>query len=148
MARNHQRLHAGRRAAVIWREPTAAGRIGAMTSAIRTESAPPSRKEDERFLRGQGQYVADIRIPARAKSHSSGSGGACACGAWCRTIPRRRAHRRGPDRRQADLVNPTLRGFRHSTEPILATDKLRFVGEITAMCMARTRAGLRTSRAR
>ncbi|MEI4896753.1 hypothetical protein Q8G71_36300, partial [Klebsiella pneumoniae] len=36
--------------------------------------------------------------------------------------------------------NPTLRGFKPSVEPILATDKLRFVGEIVAMCVAQTRA--------
>ena len=36
--------------------------------------------------------------------------------------------------------NPPLRGFKFSTEPVLASDKLRFVGEIVAMCVARTRA--------
>ena len=32
--------------------------------------------------------------------------------------------------------NPPLRGFKLSTEPILASDKVRFVGEIVAMCVA------------
>ena len=44
--------------------------------------------------------------------------------------------------------NPSLRGFKHSSEPILATDKLRYVGEIVAMCVADARAKPRTSRAR
>src|SRR5213075_1946457 len=36
--------------------------------------------------------------------------------------------------------SPPLPGFKHSTEPILATDKLRYVGEPVAMCVAPTRA--------
>jgi aerobic carbon-monoxide dehydrogenase large subunit len=35
---------------------------------------------------------------------------------------------------------PPLKGFKHSVEPILAADKLRYVGEIIAMCVAPTRA--------
>ena len=35
---------------------------------------------------------------------------------------------------------PPLKGFKRSAEPILATGKLRYVGEIVAMCVARTRA--------
>jgi carbon-monoxide dehydrogenase large subunit len=101
------------------------------------------RKEDERFLRGQGQYVADIRIPGTREI------------AFVRSPVAHARLRRVvvPDEFRdvvltaEDLIgvkpissNPTLRGFKHSTEPILATDKLRFVGEIAAMCMARTRA--------
>ena len=33
-----------------------------------------------------------------------------------------------------------LRGFKHSSEPILATAKVRYVGEIIAMCVAENRA--------
>jgi carbon-monoxide dehydrogenase large subunit len=32
----------------------------------------------------------------------------------------------------------SLKGFKHSIEPILATDKIRFVGEPVAMCLAAT----------
>jgi carbon-monoxide dehydrogenase large subunit len=35
---------------------------------------------------------------------------------------------------------PPLKGFKHSSEPILAHDKLRYVGEMIAMCVASTRA--------
>jgi aerobic carbon-monoxide dehydrogenase large subunit len=101
------------------------------------------RKEDERFLRGQGQYVGDIRIPGTREV------------AFVRS-PVAHARLRGvavPDQFRdvvftaKDLLgvkpissNPPLPGFKHSTEPILASGKLRFVGEIVAMCMAKTRA--------
>jgi aerobic carbon-monoxide dehydrogenase large subunit len=101
------------------------------------------RKEDERFLRGQGQYVADIRLPGTREI------------AFVRS-PVAHARLRGvtvPDEFRDVMFTaehlagvkpisstPTIRGFKHSTEPILATGKLRFVGEIVAMCMARTRA--------
>jgi carbon-monoxide dehydrogenase large subunit len=101
------------------------------------------RKEDERFLRGQGQYIADIRIPGTREI------------AFVRS-PVAHARLRGvtvPDKFR-DVVftaahltgikpissTPTIRGFKPSAEPILATGKLRFVGEIVAMCMAATRA--------
>ena len=35
---------------------------------------------------------------------------------------------------------PPLKGFKYSVEPILAVDRLRFVGEMVAMCVAPTRA--------
>lgn len=35
---------------------------------------------------------------------------------------------------------PPLKGFKYSVEPILATGKLRYVGELVAMCVASTRA--------
>jgi aerobic carbon-monoxide dehydrogenase large subunit len=101
------------------------------------------RKEDERFLRGQGQYVADIRMPGTQEV------------AFVRSPV---AHARLRDVKvpeqfrdavitAKDMVgvkpissNPPLRGFRYSTEPILTSDKLRFVGELVAMCVAATRA--------
>ena len=117
-----------------------------MTAATRHGiGASVPRKEDDRFLRGQGQYVADFRMPGtREVAFVQQPGGACASATrrWCRTnsaTPCFTAER--PGRRQADLVAiRRLRGFKHSTEPILATDKLRFVGEIVAMCVAPTRA--------
>ena len=35
---------------------------------------------------------------------------------------------------------PPLKGFKRSSEHLLATDKIRYVGEIVAMCIADTRA--------
>jgi aerobic carbon-monoxide dehydrogenase large subunit len=101
------------------------------------------RKEDERFLLGRGQYVADVRIPGMLEV------------AFVRSPV---AHARligvnvpealsGSVFTAADLqgVKPirattALPGFKHSSEPVLAVDKMRYVGEIVAMCVARTRA--------
>jgi aerobic carbon-monoxide dehydrogenase large subunit len=101
------------------------------------------RKEDERFLRGQGQYVADIRIPG---THEIAFVRSPVAHARLRDVVVPKQFR-DVVLTAKDLIgvkpissNPTLRGFKHSTEPILATDKLRFVGEIVAMCLARTRA--------
>src|SRR6266540_6551441 len=101
------------------------------------------RKEDDRFLRGRGQYVADFRLPG---AHE------VAC------VRSTVAHGRirnlyVPDEYKvavftaADLcnVNPiraatSLAGFKHSSEPILARDKVRYVGELVAVCVASSRA--------
>jgi carbon-monoxide dehydrogenase large subunit len=101
------------------------------------------RKEDERFLGGRGQYVGDLRIPG---THDV---------AFMRS-PLAHARIRGVNIPHSlrdsvftaeDLagVKPiraatALRGFKHSSEPILAGDKVRYVGEIIAMCVAPTRA--------
>lgn len=94
-------------------------------------------------MRGRGQYVADIRM--------AGMGDV----AFVRSPV---AHARLRDVRVPekfrsvvftanDLAgvkpitsSPPLPGFKHSTEPILAKHKLRYVGEPVAMCLAPTRA--------
>jgi carbon-monoxide dehydrogenase large subunit len=101
------------------------------------------RKEDDRFLRGRGQYVADFRVSGAREV------------AFVRSTV---AHGRirnvhVPDQHNgmvftaADLANvkpvraaTTLSGFKHSSEPILAKDKVRYVGELVAMCVAPSRA--------
>ena len=101
------------------------------------------RKEDDRFLRGRGQYVADYRLAGMREV------------AFVRS-PVAHAHLRDiripAEFRDAvftagDLTGvnpiisaPPLKGFKYSVEPILATGKLRFVGEMVAMCVADTRA--------
>lgn len=101
------------------------------------------RKEDERFLRGRGQYVGDfqlagmrevafVRSPvAHARLRHVG-------------VPQRHRHAVFTAHDLTDVKPivsaPPLQGFKRSAEPILATDKLRFVGEIVALCVARTRA--------
>jgi carbon-monoxide dehydrogenase large subunit len=101
------------------------------------------RKEDERFMRGRGQFVADIKLAglrdvAFVRSPvAHGRIGAV-------EIP--------PDIR-ADIyvtedlsdVNPIravsgLPGFKISEQPVLATGKVRHVGEMVAMCVADSRA--------
>jgi carbon-monoxide dehydrogenase large subunit len=105
--------------------------------------APLKRKEDDRFLQGRGQYIADLGF-ARLREV-----------AFVRS-PVAHARLLGvriPDRLRssvftaADLagvrpiraVSP-LPGFQVSEQPPLATDKLRHVGELVAMCVADTRA--------
>src|SRR6202035_6023896 len=101
------------------------------------------RKEDDRFMRGRGQYVADIRLAGLQDV------------AFVRS-PLAHARIRAihvPERYRdvvftaVDLtgVKPIravsgLPGFKISEQPVLATGKLRHVGELVAMCVAPTRA--------
>src|SRR3954465_9593800 len=101
------------------------------------------RKEDDRLMRGRGQFVADLRFAgmqdvaflrsplAHARLHAV-------------TVPD--AHK-GAVFSAADLANVKpiravsgLRGFKASDQPALATGKVRYVGELIAMCVAPTRA--------
>src|SRR5262245_29842508 len=101
------------------------------------------RKEDDRFLRGQGQYVGDVRIPGMQEV------------AFVRSpVAHARLKRiEVPEKFRgcvftADHLGgikpiisaPPLKGFKYSVQPILATGKLRYVGEMIAMCVAPTRA--------
>lgn len=101
------------------------------------------RKEDDRFLRGRGQFVGDVKLAGMKDV------------AFVRS-PLAHARVRSvtaPDhiRRQVVLaedlkaVKPIvavsgLQGFKVSEQPILAFEKVRQVGELLAMCVADTRA--------
>lgn len=101
------------------------------------------RKEDDRLMRGRGQFVGDIHVPGLQDV------------AFVRS-PLAHARIRGisippADRHRvfiaADLdgVKPIravsgLPGFKVSEQPVLATGKVRQVGELIAMCLAPTRA--------
>jgi aerobic carbon-monoxide dehydrogenase large subunit len=101
------------------------------------------RKEDDRLLRGRGQFVADIRLAGLQDV------------AFVRS-PLAHARIRGvqvPERYRervftaADLagIKPIravsgLPGFKVSEQPVLAMGKVRQVGELVAMCVAQTRA--------
>ena len=101
------------------------------------------RKEDDRFLRGRGQFVADVRMQGMRDvaflrsplAHARIRG---------IEIP---THLREAVFTAADLIGVKpiravsgLRGFKVSEQPALATEKVRFVGETVAMCVAATRA--------
>ncbi|WP_026304531.1 xanthine dehydrogenase family protein molybdopterin-binding subunit [Kaistia granuli] len=101
------------------------------------------RKEDDRFLRGRGQYVADIRLPGMKDVAFVRSPLAHA----------RIAGIRIPDANRdriyvaADLegVKPIvavsgLAGFKVSEQPVLAFEKVRQVGELLAVCVGASRA--------
>ena len=101
------------------------------------------RKEDDRFLRGRGQYVGNIQMVGMRDV------------AFARS-PVAHAHIRSIEKPAgaedavfvlADLsgVQPIvadsgLKGFRSSAQPVLAGDKVRQVGEMVAMCVADSRA--------
>ncbi|HEU4660928.1 MAG TPA: xanthine dehydrogenase family protein molybdopterin-binding subunit [Pseudolabrys sp.] len=101
------------------------------------------RKEDDRFLRGRGQYVGDFRMAGLQEVAFVRSPVAHARLKQVRIPERFRDVVFTAD----DLVDvkpivsaPPLKGFKRSAEPILATGKVRFVGEIIAMCVAPSRA--------
>ncbi len=101
------------------------------------------RKEDRRFLRGRGRYVADIQIPGALEV------------AFLRSPLGHARIRRiarpgdGGDRvfladdlpRIAPVrVAPDVAGFKPSDHWALARDKVRFAGEPIAACLGETRA--------
>jgi aerobic carbon-monoxide dehydrogenase large subunit len=101
------------------------------------------RKEDDRFLRGRGQYVADIKLAGMRDVAFLRSPVAHATIGEIE-IP---TSKRGQVFIAADLVGVKpilavsgLPGFKASAQPVLATGKVRHVGELVAMCVANTRA--------
>jgi aerobic carbon-monoxide dehydrogenase large subunit len=99
------------------------------------------RKEDERYVRGQGQFVADFDLPRMQHVVFLRSPVAHARIRGVQIPPELRAHvfvagdLDGVLPIRADTALP---GFKSSTQPVLAIDKVRHVGEPVAMCIART----------
>ena len=105
--------------------------------------APLTRKEDDRFMRGRGEYVGNIRMVGMLDV------------AFVRS-PIAHGHIVGIEKpaglehvvyTMADLpgvlpivANSSLPGFKSSEQPVLASGKVRQVGETIAMCVAETRA--------
>ena len=101
------------------------------------------RKEDDRFLRGRGQYVGDYRISGMQEVAFVRSPVAHAR-LLSINVP---AELRTKVFTADDLLGvkpiisaPPLKGFKYSVQPVLATGKVRYVGEMIAMCLAPTRA--------
>jgi carbon-monoxide dehydrogenase large subunit len=101
------------------------------------------RKEDDRYLRGKGEFVADLRLPGMADLAFVRSPFAHA------RIKRivKPAGMEGQVFTVQDLVgvrpivaDSGLAGFKSSKQPILAEGKVRHVGEAIAVCVAATRA--------
>jgi aerobic carbon-monoxide dehydrogenase large subunit len=101
------------------------------------------RKEDDRFLRGRGQYVGDIRLPGMQEvaflrsplAHARIQGLKVPSPIRDRTFLADDLLGVAPIR--ADTALP---GFKSSVQPVLATGKVRYVGELVAMCVAGSRA--------
>jgi carbon-monoxide dehydrogenase large subunit len=101
------------------------------------------RKEDERHLRGMGEFVGDIRLAGMrdlAFVRSPIAHGRI-------VAIKKPAGRERHVFTAADLdgVKPILAasrlpGFKVSSQPVLAADKVRHVGEAIAVCVAATRA--------
>jgi len=100
------------------------------------------RKEDARHLAGHGQFVGDIRIAGMRDVAFLRSPLAHA----------RITERRKPSGKEADVfflpdltgVRPivtksSIPGYKASEWPVLAADRVRYVGELIALCVADTR---------
>ena len=101
------------------------------------------RKEDDRYMRGRGEFVADIRLAgmkdvaflrsplAHARLHGI-------------SVPERLRDRVfiHDDMTGVGAIRAVtgLPGFKVSEQPPLATGKVRHVGEMVAMCVAESRA--------
>jgi carbon-monoxide dehydrogenase large subunit len=101
------------------------------------------RKEDDRFLRGRGQYVGDIRLAGMKDVAFVRSPVAHAS---IRAIEVPEAHARAVfTARELKGARPIravsgLPGFKVSEQPVLASGKVRYVGELLAACVGDTRA--------
>ncbi|MFO0996999.1 MAG: xanthine dehydrogenase family protein molybdopterin-binding subunit [Alphaproteobacteria bacterium] len=101
------------------------------------------RKEDERFMRGRGQFVGDLRIPGMLEVAFLRSPIAHGRIKSIRIPPGIR------DRvflaEDLEGIRPIravsgLQGFKPSDQHVLARGKVRHVGELVAMCLAPSRA--------
>ena len=101
------------------------------------------RKEDDRYMRGRGQYVGDIRLPGMQEvaflrsslAHARIKAVHIPAGIRDRVFIAEDLQGVAPIR-----ADTSLPGFKSSVQPILATGKVRYVGELVAMCVAPTRA--------
>ena len=118
-----------------------------MTNQMRSDhagiGASVLRKEDDRYLRGQGQFVGDIRLPRLQDVAFVRSPIAHGVIRGVR-IPDDARHRvfiaADLDGVASIKADTTLPGFKSSVQPVLAVGKVRYVGEPIAMCVAPTRA--------
>ena len=101
------------------------------------------RKEDRRFLRGQGEYVANIRLAGMLEVAFVRS--PMAHGKITKILKPSGSENSVFTAEDLKDVNPiransSLKGFKRSEQPVLAKGKVRQVGELVAMCVAATRA--------
>ena len=100
------------------------------------------RREDERFLLGKGQYVADIRMPGMEDACFVRS----PMGHGVLRDVRKPEEGKGQVYSAADLgpfydlpAGPDIPGYRNVHYPPLATQRVLFVGQPVAICVAPTR---------
>jgi aerobic carbon-monoxide dehydrogenase large subunit len=101
------------------------------------------RKEDGRYVRGQGEFVGDIHLTRLQEVVFLRSPVAHA---RLRSVRIEQADRHrifvadDLEGVRAIRADTALSGFKSSVQPVLAIDKVRYVGEPIAMCVAPTRA--------
>ena len=101
------------------------------------------RKEDDRYLRGKGVFIADIRLAGMRDlafvrsplAHARILGITKPPGAEGSVFTAADLHGVRPI-----VANSSLPGFKPSSQPALAEGKVRHVGEAIAVCVAATRA--------
>ena len=101
------------------------------------------RKEDDRYLRGKGVFIADIRLAGMRDlafvrsplAHARILGITKPPGAEGSVFTAADLHGVRPI-----VANSSLSGFKPSSQPALAEGKVRHVGEAIAVCVAATRA--------
>jgi carbon-monoxide dehydrogenase large subunit len=101
------------------------------------------RKEDDRHLRGMGEFVGDIRLAGMRELAFVRS--PIAHGRIISIVKPAGRERQVFTAADLDGVKPILAasrlpGFKVSAQPALAADKVRHVGEAIAVCVATTRA--------
>ena len=101
------------------------------------------RKEDERYLRGRGEFVADIKRFGMQEVAFVRS--PIAHGKNVRVTKPVGQENNVFDAKDLVGVSPIqadsgLKGFKSSLQPIFASEKVRYVGELVAACVANTRA--------
>ena len=101
------------------------------------------RKEDDRFLRGRGQFVADIKLAGMLDAAFVRS--PVAHGQLISIqVPQHLRNLVFTSKDLADVKSiravSGLPGFKASEQPVLAEHKLRWVGELLAVCLGETRA--------
>jgi carbon-monoxide dehydrogenase large subunit len=116
------------------------GEVGVKPQGI---GARLARKEDGRYVRGQGKFVGDIHL-ARLQEVTFLRSPVAHARIQSIRIDEAVRHRvfvaddlKGVRAIRADTA---LSGFKPSVQPVLAIDKVRHVGEPIAMCVAPTRA--------
>ena len=101
------------------------------------------RKEDDRYLRGRGEFVGDIQLPGLR--HVAFLRSPIAHGRLGSIVIPDSVRKQvflATDLKQVAPIRArsALPGFKASDQPVLATTKVRHVGELIAMCVADTRA--------
>lgn len=116
---------------------------GAAEPQSRGIGASITRKEDDRYMRGRGQYVGDVRLARMMDAAFVRSPIAHGVIKEIRIPPELRGRvfvASDLDGVKAIRADTSLASFKSSLQPILATGRVRHVGEPIALCVAATRA--------